>query len=88
MTKLKRQNEEISISTELWAGIILVIEDYGWKPDGMRISYLANNKQVAGFFFHPPFFSLFTMTWIVPALHLPFTNTDLPLNVFFTFRGL
>ena len=47
MTKLKRQNEEISINTKLWAGIILVIEDYGWKPDGMRILYLAKNKQVS-----------------------------------------
>ena len=47
MTKLKRQNEEISINTKLWAGIIGVIEKYGWKPDGMRISYLANNKQVS-----------------------------------------
>jgi len=47
MTKLKRQNEEISINTKLWAGTILVIEDYGWKPEGLGISYLANNKQVS-----------------------------------------
>ena len=47
MTKLKRQNEEISINTKLWAGTILVIEDYGWKPEGLRIFYLANNKQVS-----------------------------------------
>ncbi len=47
MTKLKRQNEEISINTKLWAGTIGVIEEYGWKPNGMRISYLANNKQVS-----------------------------------------
>ena len=47
MTKLKRKNEEITMNTKLWAEILGVIEEYRWKPAGMRISYLASNKQVS-----------------------------------------
>lgn len=44
---MERADQYIELAPDEWANLVVLAEDYGWKPELKRVAYLAPDTQVS-----------------------------------------